>query len=457
MKKMTEALYLDVSGAKRIIVLDADHLEKVLNLSISKSDVKEAIELSLPFYVIGGERTPNEETMKMIGACRRALFEQLGFIDELNAELKRKRVNATAILGGSYAKDTWIDGDYDIDVFVKFNLKHKADNLSDLLEKALKKWKPERIHGSRDYFWVRNDIRFEIVPVLDIKKASDAENVTDFSPQHVAWVNSQGKKFKDDIRLTKKFCKGTKCYGAESYIRGFSGHVVDILTIHYKGFVPLLKAATKWKPKVVIDYKKVHKGRALLMLNKSKTEGPLVLVDPVQPDRNAAAALTQENFDLFVKAAQKFLKKPSKKFFVERPVNFDKLKKKGHLIRIQVKTLKDKEDVAGTKFVRAFEHAKRGLDEFGVKESGWLWDKDVKGEWYFVLSSMMLPPMEDRRGPPVSMKEAVKAFKKRYGKTTTKNKRLWAKIKRTERTPEQVLTRLFKEEYIKSRVKGIRL
>jgi len=378
------------------------------------------------------------------------------FVKEVNSELKSLKINAVAVLGGSYSKDTWLSGDYDVDLFVKFDLKYKNKNMSDLLAKVLKKWKPERLHGSRDYLWLRDTVRYEIVPVLNIKKASDALNVTDFSPLHVNWVNNKGKKFKDDIRIAKRFCKAAGCYGAESYIRGFSGHVIDILTIHNKGFIKLLKSAVKWKSKVVVDYNKMYKGKALLVLNKSKTEGPLVVVDPVQPGRNAAAALMQINFNKFIKAAKAFLKKPSKRFFEEKIVDFEKLKKKGHLLKVSVRTLDDKEDVAGTKFVRAFEFVKNNLDDFSVKDSGWIWDKKAKGTWWFVLGKSKLPPMKDWKGPPTKLTDAVKAFKKIYKKTSVKGGRVWAKVKR-ETSPDNVLKSLLKNKYVKSRVKGVKL
>ncbi len=392
----------------------------------------------------------DDERAKLLGKVNE-------FIGALNKELKRVRVSAKAVLGGSYAKDTWLSGDYDVDVFVQFHLSHKEQNLSDLLEKALKKWRHERIHGSRDYFWVRDGIKYEIIPVLDIKKSEQAENITDFSPWHVAWVNKNGRNLKNDIRLVKKFCKGASCYGAESYIRGFSGHVVDILTVYYKGFIPLLKAATQWKPKMVLDYYKVYKGKALMMLNKSKIEGPLVLIDPVQPERNSAAALTIENFNKFVFAAKKFLKKPGVNSFVEKVVDFDALKKKGHLVKVSVRTLADKEDVAGTKFVRAFEHVRDELQEFGVKDAGWLWDKKSKGAWWFVLAKKQLPAIMDWKGPPLKIKDALKKFNKIYRKTFVKKGRIWAKVKRQERSPEQVLKRVLNAPYVKERVRSVKV
>ncbi|MEM4246893.1 MAG: nucleotidyltransferase domain-containing protein, partial [Candidatus Woesearchaeota archaeon] len=166
------------------------------------------------------EITPDKEERKS------TLKIVKNFLKNLNSSLKKNRFAAKAILGGSYAKDTWLKGDYDVDVFVRFSLKYKGKDLSKMLEKALTPWNAERVHGSRDYFWVhKKQFKFEIIPVLEIKKANDAENVTDFSPLHVKWVNKNGKKYKGDIRLFKKFCKAQGVYGAESYIRGFSGHV----------------------------------------------------------------------------------------------------------------------------------------------------------------------------------------------------------------------------------------
>jgi tRNA nucleotidyltransferase (CCA-adding enzyme) len=375
------------------------------------------------------------------------------FLDSVNKSLKKNKISAKAVLGGSYAKDTWLSGDYDVDVFVKFHLKYKGQSISDLLEKALKPFKFERLHGSRDYFWVRDDVKYELVPVLDIKKAKDAVNVTDFSPLHVAWVNKKGKKFKDDIRLVKKFCKASKCYGAESYIRGFSGHVVDILTIYYGGFERLIKAATKWSPKVVLDYNNALKGKALLVLNTSKTEGPLVLVDPVQPNRNAAAALTEENFDRFISAAKSYLKKPSLDCFEEKEVDFAKLRKKGHVVKVGVLSLIDKEDIAGTKFVRAFEFIRDRLSDFVVKDSGWSWNRNDEGQWWFLLGVRELPKVMDWMGPPLKIEPAVKEFRRRYSKTFVKDGRVWAKINREETRPEHVVKNLLKDDYVKSRVK----
>jgi tRNA nucleotidyltransferase (CCA-adding enzyme) len=374
------------------------------------------------------------------------------FLTKLNASLKKNRLSAKAVLGGSYAKDTWLKGDYDVDVFVRFSLTHKKDNLSARLAKALNPWKAERVHGSRDYFWIREkQFKFEIVPVLAIKKAADAQNVTDFSPLHVHWVNKNGKKYKGDIRLLKKFCKAQGVYGAESYIRGFSGHVVDILVIYCKGFLPFLRAAAAWKPKTIIDYYHHFDKKALFVLNKSKIQGPLIIIDPVQKERNAAAALSKDKYDGLITAAQKFLKRPSKDSFVETEVDLGKLAKQGHLVQVCAKAPKGKEDVVGTKLVHVFEYLKRYLEDFELLVSGWRWNKGPEAEFWYVVRHARLPETMIRPGPPMDLTSAVANFRKTHKKTFVQNHRVMAEIKRPWRTPEQAVAAAAKDEYVRVR------
>ena len=96
------------------------------------------------------------------------------------------------------------------------------------------------------------------------------------------------------------------------------------------------------------------------------------------------------------------------------------------------------------------------MQEFQVKDSGWLWDKKSKGAWWFVLGKKQLSADMDWAGPPLKIKDAVVKFKKIYKKTFTRKGRVWTKIKRQERTPEQVLKRVLNEAYVKERVRSAR-
>ena len=109
--------------------------------------------------------------------------EILDKADQIIGRINKKLKDAKAILGGSGAKGTWLKT-FDADIFVMFNYgkyKDKSDKLSDILGKPLKRYfKITRLHGSRDYFQIKQGkFTFEIIPILEIKKAEQAKNITD--------------------------------------------------------------------------------------------------------------------------------------------------------------------------------------------------------------------------------------------------------------------------------------
>ena len=233
-------------------------------------------------------------------------------------ELLKKKINSflrvmkgvKSVIGGSVAKGTWLKNNYDVDVFVKFR---NNNNLSNRLEKILKARfdNIERIHGSRDYFQVHfMGLNFEVIPILDIKKSSNAKNITDISPLHVLWIKKNINGLEDDVRLAKYFCKIQEVYGAETYIKGFSGYVLEILIIKYGGFINLLKAVKNWNNEKIIGTGNIPKSKY----------SALIVIDPVQNNRNAAAALSSESFQRFKNAAINYLANFSDEFFIIKKI-----------------------------------------------------------------------------------------------------------------------------------------
>jgi tRNA nucleotidyltransferase (CCA-adding enzyme) len=392
--------------------------------------------------VLSDVRPDEKKVMKEVGAT----------LKRINSALKRRKIRAKASTGGSIAKGTHLKGDYDCDIFVKFDLKKYGEQdiskiLGDVLKKAFKR--VEKVHGSRDYYHIENSLMYEIVPVLDIKKTSEAVNVTDCSPLHVVWVN-KFPRMKGDIRLT------------ESYIKGFSGHVVDILTIYYGGFLKLLKASQRWKHKEVIDYYNKHKGKAMLNLNRSKTESALIVIDPIQPDRNAAAALSSEKFELFTKKAAEFLKKPAKSFFIREKVSIGSLEEKakskdGRLILIDVEAKRGKEDVIGAKLLKALEYivSQMKANEFKVIDYGWDWPDEKSALFWLIVDKEDLPGIRICAGPPVKVKKHYDNFRKMHKKVFEHDDKVFAEEKREFVRPEGFVKKMLDDEYVKSRVKKI--
>jgi len=374
-------------------------------------------------------------------------------IKKVETAIKKNKIKATVKLGGSAAKETFIGNDFDVDIFVMFDYdKYLNEDLSELLKKSMKHLKPEIIHGSRDYLLIEN--KFEIVPVLKITNPEQAVNVTDASPLHATWVRKKlknKKNLKDEIKLTKMFFKSIGVYGAESYIKGISGHVTDIMVINYGSFKKTIQAISKWRENAEIDIEN-HK----TVLDKAKIQGPLIVVDPIQPNRNAAAAVNEATYEKLKKTAKVFLKKPSIEYFRVKNIDLDKLKKKYNLI-LKVSPKKGKLDIVGAKLMKGYEFILKGLKEFDIEKSGWKWDKKDNCYCYFKAKSTKLPKTFESKGPSKDYPAHVKRFKQKYKNTTVKKGVIYAKVKRDIIDINEMALYLAKDAYMKEKIGGIKI
>jgi tRNA nucleotidyltransferase (CCA-adding enzyme) len=363
----------------------------------------------------------------------------------------------TIELGGSSAKGTWLKGNHDIDIYIKFDQKYYSGmNISEFVHKA--KPKASRVHGSRDYFqMVKDGFEIELIPIMNIKKVEHADNITDISPFHKKWVKKH-KQYTSDIRLAKAFAKANGFYGAESYIRGFSGYAMEVLTIHYKGFDKMLKNVANWKTKTTIDPEKYHKGK--IELNKAKMLSPLIVIDPVQATRNMTAVVSKEKYKLFIKSAKRFLKKPNEKYFIKPTFSLEELKKRKKdkkLITIEIEPLEGKRDVIGAKILKSFEYIKKELhnNSFFLKDAGWNWDENAL--LWFILEEQKLSTKVKHFGPPQDRKKRVKHFKEKW-----KGKRVkieegvtYVMVERKYKKAEHLTKEIILQEYIDSRVSKV--
>lgn len=376
--------------------------------------------------------------------------------------IKKNKIKASALIGGSIAKGTFLNN-YDCDIFVKFDLKYKNEDISALLLNILNNGFSDirTMHGSRDYFNIRlKDVKYEVIPVLDVSSYKEARNVTDMSPLHVTWVKKNIGDLGNDVRLIKQFCKAQGVYGAESYINGFSGYILEVLIIHYKGLKNLIRAASEWKPNLFIDHEKQYKDRqtAIEKLNEAKTLCPLILIDPVQKDRNAAAALSLEKFSKFILAVKLFLNNPNKDFFIIKHFDLKETERKAkdnnvELVLFECRVSENKDDVAGSKIVKAFNYIKtKFLDnEFKILDSGWSFEEKVY-LWYYVYPNV-LPNEKVNEGPMIYVEsEHIKRFIEKYPAVFVSESKIYAFAKRNITNIKDLVKTLKNDEYLKEKL-----
>jgi len=345
-----------------------------------------------------------------------------------------KRGGLRAFVGGSLAKGTLVvKKKQDIDVFVVFDYSEDILKLEKVLKSIDLPGKLKQVHGSRDYFHVDvGDVVLEVIPVVKNSDPELAENVTDMSLSHVEYVTGEIKKNPElagEIMLAKAFCRAQRCYGAEGYLRGFSGYSLEVLVIHFGGFVKFLKGISK---KRVVDSCKYFRNEKEIMreINANKLQGPVVVVDPTYKYRNICAGLGGETFERFLKAGKEFLKSPSLEGFEKKEIDLDEMKdfaskKKARFLSLELSTDRQEGDIAGTKMRKIFRFFERELERAGQnvlrKEFDYVGLGNFAKGYLVVLEKKEI----EVRGPSVGLQDAVKKFRKAKGDAVFTRKGFW--------------------------------
>jgi len=360
------------------------------------------------------------------------------FLKKLEKKVRKSKIKAEVFVGGSFAKNSMINKKvYDIDIYIRFDRKY--ENISKLTGKLLSGFKKTLVHGSRDYYRIKseNNIIFEVIPVIKIKKPEEAMNITDLSYFHVSYVKRKLKlkKLADDVVIAKTFCHANNCYGAESYIKGFSGYSLELLVYHYRGFLKFIKEMSKAKDlPLVIDTEKHFKNKQeiLMNVNASKLQSPIIFIDPTYKQRNVLAALSDETFKKFRHACKNFLRNPSIKFFEERKVDLEKIKenaskKKFEFTLIQVLTNKQEGDIAGSKLLKFYNHLEEQIIKyFEIKNHGFEYNDKKSAKYFFVVKKRKEIL---QKGPKIKDKKNLKKFKRKHKHTFVKSGRIYSKEK----------------------------
>ena len=210
--------------------------------------------------------------------------------------------------GGSYAKGTWTSEKPDIDIFVKFKKSTSEKKFKSISKKigfnALKKFKPYTRYSEHPFVEaVIKNIKINIVPCYDVK-AGKWKSAADRSTFHTEFIleNLSGP-LKDDVRILKYFMSVNGIYGAEIAKQGFSGYVAEVLVYYFGSFTNVLKEIAKLKNDNAI-------GKP-----RKKFDSTIIIIDPVDSNRNLGAAISTENVGKFILLSRAFINKPSIQFF----------------------------------------------------------------------------------------------------------------------------------------------
>ena len=339
-----------------------------------------------------------------------------------------KRLGFEGMVCGSIGKYTWLAGDHDIDFFVFFPTSVTREELEQrglALGKNITanlggEWRIKYAEHPYVHAFIRG-FDVDIVPCYKIAPGEHIKSAVDRSPLHLAYVREYLKPVQyNEVRLLKQWCKGVGVYGSDTRTQGFSGYICELLVMRYGSFDGVLREAHAWRAPHPIGTD-----------DRRKFDAPLIVIDPTDSNRNAAAAISAENFARFVWAAGQFLKKPDIEFF------FPKAKM---LSKTDIAMLKQREtrfvaivaprpDVIDDILWPQMRHARHRLvkefeqDGFHVIRS-FEWADEADHEMkkgselalVFELEVWSLPPVQRMHGPPITSHEHSARFLEKYGK-----------------------------------------
>ncbi len=219
--------------------------------------------------------------------------------------------------GGSFAKGTWLAKDADIDIFIRFKKNTSEEKFEKISKKigfdALKKYFPYVRYSQHPYVEAKiRNTKINVVPFYDVE-IGEWKSAADRSPFHTKFMEkSLTAKMRNEVKVLKMFLKSNGIYGAEIAKQGFSGYVSEVLILEFRSFENLIKSISKIEEKHIIGN------------TSKKFETSIVVIDPIDRNRNLAAAISDENVGKFILISRAFKQNPSLEFFKKQKSKISK-------------------------------------------------------------------------------------------------------------------------------------
>jgi len=318
--------------------------------------------------------------------------------------------------GGSYVKGTWLPNKADIDIFIKFEKSTSDKKFVEISNKigfdSMKKFKPYVRYSEHPYVEATiKGTKVNVVPCYDVKKG-EWQSAADRSPFHTKFMlESLTGPMKDEIRLLKSFLSTNKIYGSEIAKQGISGYVTEVLILHYGSFQGVIQAIAKLKKNQII-------GKPTKSFDTS-----IIIIDPIDSNRNLGAAISNENVGKFIIASRAFQKKPSLSFFksLQRPKIF-KMNLENTIV-IQFNYKPRSPDIIWGQIKRAASSLviQMELGGFQVLRHSAVIDEKNEAYLLFLMHSLKIEENFLREGPDIFFEEESET----YITKNSKNSMMW--------------------------------
>ncbi|MFB5631738.1 MAG: CCA tRNA nucleotidyltransferase [Nitrosopumilus sp.] len=306
--------------------------------------------------------------------------------------------------GGSFAKGTWLSKDADVDIFVRFRKSTSEEKFEKISKKigfdSMKKFSPYVRYSEHPYVEAKmNDTKINVVPFYDVK-AGEWKSAADRSPFHTKFMSkSLTQKMRNEVRILKTFLKSNRIYGAEIAKQGFSGYVSEVLVLHFGSFENVIKSISKIEENQVVGK------------TAKKFDTSLVIIDPIDSNRNLAAAISDENIGKFILACRAFKENPKLEFFKNKKSRVSK-KHWGNVLSIKFNFKIRSPDIIWGQIKRATSSLTTQLElaGFTVLRSRAYTDQQKEAYLLFFLESTKISDIYAKTGPEFFRESSSKSF-----------------------------------------------
>ena len=312
-----------------------------------------------------------------------------------NLEASKFPETRGALLGGSFAKGTWVPKHVDLDIFVRFDPSVSKDRFEEVglaIGAAATRGYPRgKKYAEHPYTEaVVEGVRVNVVPCYAVEPKM-WKSAADRSPFHVDLVKSLPEETKTQVRLLKSFMKAVGVYGAEIETQGFSGYVAEVLIMTHGNLEKVLRWFADFHP--------------------ASEERMFHLPDPVDEGRDLAIAVSQEKLGRMVLACRDFLRNPRRAYFVNvsgraRPVM------RQSVVALVFSHSRLSEDTLWGELRRTMKHIVRHLEVNGFKIARFMAaSNNLDRSAILIVPELSgLPEFEQRVGPTVDRRKDVEAF-----------------------------------------------
>ncbi|MFO8052225.1 MAG: CCA tRNA nucleotidyltransferase [Thermoplasmatota archaeon] len=291
---------------------------------------------SLKEKILQAAYPSQDELERLREATEGLLADARSVLKELDLE------EVKPMIVGSVAKMT-MTKDPDMDLFLIFPAGWEDKDLeSDGLEVGQRLLtRPRKRYTQHPYLTGEHEgISCDIVPSRIIEPGQHISTAVDRTPLHTEYINRRiSEKQRKEVVLLKSFLKGIGSYGAEDTVQGFSGYLTELLILRYGDLQGVLRALAgtgpgidapggceqidendiRGTPELIITFDKegsyLDEPRSREHYARRFRKDPLVVIDPVDSDRNVASPISEGTLSYTKKAANRFIRDPTELFF----------------------------------------------------------------------------------------------------------------------------------------------